>query len=160
MMILVGDEGFSTLNHRLGVAGTHLVRRRPRHTQTIPNFGCVRQILSGWRGLRTLNRKSVEERGPFVADGPRAIIRFGARRTRYVADLRQTVWGRLGLKYNLRGQIGCRCWCDGMMGGDYLRRDGLQRCFPKEQQRNQRQTYKCQKGQSWHCLSHSLKEGP
>jgi hypothetical protein len=44
----------------------------------------------------------------------------------------------LALKYNLRGQIGCRCWCDGMMDGDHLRRDGLQRCFPKEQQRNQR----------------------
>jgi hypothetical protein len=135
----VGDE--LTLTHRPGsllLMGTEC--RRPRTLKRFPISGneCVRQMMSGWRGLITLNRKSVEERGPFVADGPRAIIRFGARRTRYVADLRQSVWRRLGLKYNLRGQIGCRCWCDGMMDGDHLRRDGLQRCFPKEQQRNQR----------------------
>ena len=72
-----------------------------------------------------------------VVEGLRdAIIfgwRFGPRRTRYVPNLRQRVRSRLGLKYNLRVHVGCWCWCDGVMGGDYLRQNGLQRCFPKEQ---------------------------
>jgi hypothetical protein len=70
--------------------------------------------------LITLNRKSVEERGPFVADGPRAIICFGPRRTRYVSDLRQSVrrhnaplWvksGNQASNIDVRLPIGCSLW--------------------------------------------------
>jgi len=81
--------------------------------------------------LITLNGKSVVERGPLVGNGSRdAIIRFGPRPTRYVPDLRQSVSRRLRLEHNLRGQIGCWCRRDGVMGGDYLRRD-WRVAFPK-----------------------------
>src|SRR5262245_21241239 len=108
--------------------------------------------------LITLNRKSIEERSLLVVavlcDAP--IRRFGSRCTRYVPNL--LVRRRRGLKYNFRSLFGCRGWCDGMMGGDRLRRNGLQG-IPIEQERNHRQTYKCQKGESWHCLSYPLYEG-
>src|SRR5215510_2213095 len=118
-------------------------------------------MLKKFPTLVILKRKSVEERGPFVVPGPcETILRhFGPRRTRCVPDLRQSVRRGLGL-CNLRGQVGCGCWRDTVVSGDYRRRSGLKRCIPNEQQRNQPESYKCQKGESGHFLSHSLQERP
>src|SRR5262245_65330126 len=104
--------------------------------------------------LITLYRKLIEERSLLVVGVLRhaPIRRFGPRRTRYVPNLRQSIRSRPGLTYILRAHVGCRRWCDGVMGGESLRRNRFQRCIPIEQKRNQRQTYKCQKGESWHCL--------
>src|SRR5262249_43721191 len=42
-------------------------------------------------------------------------------------------------------------WQTRALAGDYHRRTVLQRCIRNEQQCNQHQTYRCKKGESWHC---------
>src|SRR5215471_1159038 len=91
-------------------------------------------------------------------------------------DLRQIILRRrLGLRHSsaheVRGHVGRRRWRCGeisyragihrirmprlwqtdAVAGDYWRRTGFQRCIRDEQQRDQRQTDYCKKGESWHC---------
>src|SRR5215475_8874292 len=101
---------------------------------------------------------------------------LSSRGTRRGLDLRQIiVRRRLDLRHTsaheVRRHVGCRRWRCGeisyrvgihrigmprlwqtdAVAGDYRRRTGFQRCIRNEQQRDQRQTDHCKKGESWHC---------
>jgi len=96
--------------------------------------------------LITLYRKSIEQRGLLVADGPPEAIIFGWR---FGPRVRRRLG--LGSKYSLRCDVGHRCWRGGALASDHHRRTRLQRCIRNEQQCYQRQTYHCQKAKSWYC---------
>ena len=97
---MAGDEGFCRLNHRLGVAGSptkilSAALQKSDDSQFWVMNARAKCLLAP--ASITLNRKSVEERGLFVVDGPRdAIIRFGPRREIRLRESERLVGAKLG----------------------------------------------------------------